>query len=125
MLRKFIFCYMITIRYEANQLLTAVRYNSPKKNFNLAKLKRHLAYIENQLKEYEAKLDANDKEEDRKELETKIEERKEKQAKYKQIKEDLDNSTAAQVSLKQRLSRTSIFGKHCKHRKIFRFIRSY
>jgi transposase len=50
--------------------------NSLKNNFNESKLKRHLDYIENQISEYEATLDANDKEEDKKELEKKIAERK-------------------------------------------------
>ncbi len=52
--------------------------NSLKKNFNQAKLKRHLEYIDDQLSEYRVQLDANDIEEDRKELEAKIAERKQK-----------------------------------------------
>ena len=52
--------------------------NSLKNNFNERKLKYHLDYIENQIKEYETLLDANDKEDDKKELKTKIEERQEK-----------------------------------------------
>jgi transposase len=51
--------------------------NSLKNNFNESKLKRHLDYIENQIREYEALLDNNDKEGDKKELEKKIKERKE------------------------------------------------
>lgn len=73
--------------------------NSLKNNFNNNKLKRHLDYIENQIKEYEALLDANDKEDVKMELEKKISKRREKQAKYEQIKTDLENSGEQQISL--------------------------
>ena len=73
--------------------------NSLKNNFNDNKLRRHLDYIENQIKEYEALLDANDEEEEKKEMEKKIAKRREKQAKYKQIKADLENSGEEQISL--------------------------
>ena len=73
--------------------------NSLKNNFNENKLKRHLDYIENQIKEYEALPDANDEEEEKKELEKKITNRREKQAKYEQIKTDLENSGEEQISL--------------------------
>jgi transposase len=86
--------------------------NSLKNNFNEKKLKQHLDYIENQIKEYEALLDANDKEDDKKELEKKIEERKEKQAKYEQIKTDLENSGEEQISLTDPDSRSVILHKN-------------
>jgi len=86
--------------------------NSLKNNFNESKLKRHLDYIENQIKEYEALLDANDKEEDKKELEKKIEERKEKQAHYEQIKTALIESGEEQVSLIDPDSRSVILHKN-------------
>ena len=89
--------------------------NSLKNNFNQAKLKRHLDYIENQLNEYEAILDANDKEEDKKELEGKIAERKEKQAHYKQLQEDLENSTDEQISLTDPDSRSVILHRNIIH----------
>jgi transposase len=89
--------------------------NSLKNNFNQAKLKRHLDYIENQLEEYEAMLDANDKEEDKKELEAKIVERKEKQAKYQQLQEDLENSTEEQISLTDPDSRSVILHRNIVH----------
>jgi len=73
--------------------------NSLKNNFNEKKLKRHLDYIENQIKEYETLLDANDKEDEKTELEKKIAKRREKQAKYEKIKTDLENSGKEQVSL--------------------------
>ena len=68
-------------------------------NFNDKKLKRHLDYIENQIKEYEALLETNDKEDEKKELEKKIAKRREKQAKYEKIKTDLENSNEEQISL--------------------------
>lgn len=73
--------------------------NSLKNNFNEKKLKRHLEYIDAQISEYEALLDACDKEEDKKEIEAKLEERKEKQAKYAQIQKDLEASGEEQISL--------------------------
>jgi transposase len=73
--------------------------NSLKNNFNDKKLKRHLEYIDTQITEYEALLDSCDKEEDKKELESKIEERKEKQSKYEQVKKDLESSGEEQISL--------------------------
>ena len=42
--------------------------NSLKNNFNEKKLKRHLEYIDNQIKEYESMLDSLDEEEDKKEI---------------------------------------------------------
>lgn len=86
--------------------------NSLKNNFNESKLKRHLDYIENQIKEYEAALDANDKEEDKIELEKKIAERKEKQAHYEQIKTALIESGEEQISLTDPDSRSVILHKN-------------
>lgn len=86
--------------------------NSLKNNFNEKKLKRHLDYIENQIKEYEALLDSNDKEEDKKELDKKIEERKEKQAHYEQIKTALIESGEEQISLTDPDSRSVILHKN-------------
>jgi len=86
--------------------------NSLKNNFNESKLKRHLDYIENQIKEYEAALDANDKEEDKKEPEKKIAERKEKQSHYEQIKTALIESGEEQISLTDPDSRSVILHKN-------------
>jgi len=86
--------------------------NSLKNNFNDNKLKRHLDYIENQIKEYEALLDANDEEEEKKELEKKIVKRREKQAKYEKIKTDLENSGEEQISLTDPDSRSVILHKN-------------
>jgi len=73
--------------------------NSLKNNFNDKKLNYHLAYIDAQISEYEALLDAADKKEDEKEIQEKIQERKEKQTKYKQAKKDLETSGEEQISL--------------------------
>ena len=82
--------------------------NSLKNNFNEKKLKQHLAYIDAQISEYVALLNAADQEEDKKELQGKIEERKEKQAKYKQVKKDLESSGEEQISLTDPDSRAVI-----------------
>jgi len=73
--------------------------NSLKNNFNEAKLKRHIEYIDNQIKEYETLLENSDKEDDRKKAETKIEERKEKRDKYIRIEEKLKKSGEEQISV--------------------------
>ncbi len=86
--------------------------NSLKNNFNESKLKRHLDYIDNQIQEYEALLDSNDKEEDKEELEKKIEKRKEKQAHYEQIKTVLIESVEEQISLTDPDSRSVILHKN-------------
>lgn len=82
--------------------------NSLKNNFNERKLKYHLDYIEAQIQEYEALLDANDKEEEAKELKKKIEERQEKKAKYEQIKTALETSGEEQISTTDPDSRSVI-----------------
>ena len=73
--------------------------NSLKNNFNEKKLRRHLDYIDSQIREYESLLDNNDKEEDKKELNKKIKERKEKKQHYEQIKTALIESGEEQISL--------------------------
>jgi transposase len=73
--------------------------NSLKNNFNEKKLRRQLAYIDAQIDEYEKLLDACDKEDDKKELETKLEERKDKQAKYTNIQKELKSSNQEQISV--------------------------
>lgn len=89
--------------------------NSLKNNFNQAKLKRHLDYIDNQIAEYEALLDSNDTLEDKKELEDKIAKRLEKRAKYEQIKADLEKSDQEQISLTDPDSRSVILHKNIIH----------
>jgi len=73
--------------------------NSLKNNFNASKLKHHIEYIDNQIKDYETLLDTCDKEEDRKEAETKLAERREKRQKYTRIQNDLKESGNEQISI--------------------------
>jgi transposase len=82
--------------------------NSLKNNFNEKKLRQHLAYIDEQITQYEALLDACDKEEDKKEIEAKLEERKEKQAKYTRVQNELKASGQEQISLTDPDSRAVI-----------------
>jgi radical SAM protein with 4Fe4S-binding SPASM domain len=82
--------------------------NSLKNNFNEKKLKQHLAYIDEQISEYEAQLDAVDKLEEKKAIQEKIEERKEKQEKYIRINEELEQSGEEQISLTDPDSRAVI-----------------
>ena len=89
--------------------------NSLKNNFNEKKLRRHLDYIDNQIREYESLLDNNDKEEDKKELNKKIKERKEKKQHYEQIKTALIESGEEQISLTDPDSRSVILHKNIIH----------
>jgi transposase len=82
--------------------------NSLKNNFNEKKLKHHLEYIDARISEYEAMLDACDREEDRQEIEAKLKERKEKQEKYEQIQKELESSEAEQISLTDPDSRSVV-----------------
>jgi len=70
------------------------------------------ACAKTQIKEYEALLDANDEEEEKKELEKKITKRREKQAKYEKIKTDLENSGEEQISLTDPDARSVILHKN-------------
>lgn len=82
--------------------------NSLKNNFNDKKLKRHLEYIDAQVAEYERLLDSCDKQEDKKEIESKLEERKEKHVEYEQIQKELKESGEEQISLTDPDSRAVI-----------------
>lgn len=73
--------------------------NSLKKNYNEKKLKHHLDYIDNQIRNYEQQLEKSEKEEEQKQLESKIEERKEKQENYRKIKKALTESGEDQISV--------------------------
>jgi hypothetical protein len=74
-----------------------------------------LDYIDNQVREYESLLDNNDKEEDIKELNTKIKERKEKKQHYQQIEAKLNESEEEQISLTDPDSRSVILHKNIIH----------
>lgn len=73
--------------------------NSLKKNYNEKKLKHHLDYIDNQIRNYEEQLEKSEKEEEQKQLEAKIQERKEKQESYRKIKKALTESGEDQISV--------------------------
>ncbi len=82
--------------------------NSLKNNFNERKLLNHIAYIDAQITEYEAMLDASDQQEDIQELETKLKERKDKKDKYLSIKQELEESGEEQLSTTDPDSRSVI-----------------
>ena len=82
--------------------------NSLKNNFNASKLKHHIEYIDNQIKDYETLLDTCDKEDDRKEVETKLAERHEKKHKYTKIQNDLKESGNEQISITDPDSRSVV-----------------
>lgn len=82
--------------------------NSLRNNFNENKLKHHLEYIDAQINQYQSLLDANDKEEDRREIEAKLDERKGKQEKYKELQKQLKSSGQEQISLTDPDSRSVV-----------------
>ena len=82
--------------------------NSLKNNFNANKLKNHIEYIDNQIKEYETLLDTCDREEDRKETEAKLTERQGKKQKYIRIQKDLKESGNEQISITDPDSRSVV-----------------
>jgi transposase len=82
--------------------------NSLKNNYNEAKIKRHIEYIDNQIKEYEAILDKNDNEDDCKEAEVKLTKRKKKKEEYLLIERKLRESGEEQISLTDPDSRSVI-----------------
>src|SRR4030042_7194597 len=82
--------------------------NSLKKNFNEKKLRHHLEYIDNQIRNYEEQLERNDQEEEKKEIESKIEERKETRRGYEKIRQDLKASGEDQISITEPDSRAVV-----------------
>ena len=82
--------------------------NSLKNNYNERKLKHHLEYIDKQISEYEALLDASDREEDKQDLESKLKERKEKKEKYRKITQELKKSGEEQISTTDSDSRSVV-----------------
>ena len=82
--------------------------NSIKNNFNEAKLKRNIEYIDKQISEYEQLLDSNDDEENRKEIKKKLTERQRKKSEYEEIRADLAKSGQEQISLTDPDSRSVV-----------------
>ena len=87
--------------------------NSNKNNFNEARLKKHLTYIENKAETYIKELDDCDKAEDKqasalkkKEVQQKLDMLKQRKQKYKQLSKELNESEATQVSLTDAESRS-------------------
>lgn len=71
--------------------------NSKKNNFNEKKIKRHLAYIDEKLAQYEEQLsDADD--DNRKLIEMEIEKHKQRKQGYQEIQNQLDKTGESQVS---------------------------
>ena len=78
--------------------------NSKKNNYNVKKIERHLAYIEEKTKQYLAQLDQADQEEDKaqslsvSDVKDKLEKLKSHQIKYEQLAKQIEESKEPQVS---------------------------
>ncbi len=73
--------------------------NSKKKNYNQAKIDRHLAYIETKLEEYNKVLSSEDGDKEAKEkAQLKIEQHLEQQQRYKALEQQLEESGEVQIS---------------------------
>ena len=70
--------------------------NSKKNNYNAKKIERHLAYIDNKLADYNAKLAVEDG--DKKDIEKDIIKHKTRREKYENIQKQLDETGQTQVS---------------------------
>jgi transposase len=87
--------------------------NSNKNNFNEARLKKHLSYIENKAEAYIKELDDCDMAEDKqasalkkKEVQQKLDMLKQRKEKYEQLSKELTEGEATQVSLTDTESRS-------------------
>ena len=72
--------------------------NSLKNNFNQKKIDRHIEYIDNKIKEYNAALDNADSEFFKEEIDSKIKYQESKKKKYKQLEKQLKDSGESQIS---------------------------
>lgn len=79
--------------------------NSLKNNFNERKVKRHIAYIDNKIAEYEQQLDESDEEE----VKSKITYNQKKKQKYQDISQQLKESGDGQISTTDQDSKAVIF----------------
>src|SRR5699024_11711754 len=96
-----------TIRTSERTTLQAK--NHKKKNYNQAKIDRHLAYIEAKLEEYNAILASEDGDVKVKEkAKKKIEKHLEHQQKYKELEKQLEESGEVQISTSDPESRQLI-----------------
>lgn len=73
--------------------------NAQKNNFNQKKLDRHIAYIDDKIKEYQDQLDQGDGDVGEQEIETKIAYQKSKKERYRNIEKKLQESGESQISL--------------------------
>jgi transposase len=81
--------------------------NSKKNNYNLPKLEKHLAYIENKLQEYNAALAENDGD-NKKKLQQAIEKHEQRKQLYKKIEKQIKETGDPQVSTSDTESRQLI-----------------
>ena len=89
--------------------------NSKKNNYNQEKIERHLAYIDNKIKQYLEEIEANDKKEkgDKQQIKAlnvkeKIEELKKRRNHYEQLERQLEDSKEEQISTTDKDSRSLI-----------------
>jgi len=73
--------------------------NAQKNNFNQKKIDRHIAYIDDKIKEYQDQLDQGDGDVDTQEIETKVAYQKSKKERFRSIKKRLQESGETQISL--------------------------
>lgn len=79
--------------------------NSLRNNYTQKKIDRHLEYIDNRIKDFEAALDKTDKEEEKELIESKIKLQQNRRKKYETLDTELKNSNDTQVSLTDKDSR--------------------
>lgn len=88
--------------------------NSKKNNYNKKKIERHIAYIDNKVKEYLEELDNNDKsEKENKQIKVtkikdKIQELKKRRKNYEQLEKQLNENNQEQISTTDKDSRSLI-----------------
>ncbi len=84
--------------------------NSLKNNFNDRKIKRHLAYIDNEISEYEQALNEDETSPERKiEIQQKIAYQKQKKSNYRQIEAQLKEQPDNQISITDTEAKAVVF----------------
>ena len=73
--------------------------NAQKNNFNQKKIDRHIAYIDDKIKEYQDQLDQEDGDVGEQEIETKIAYQESKKERFRNIEKKLQESGESQISL--------------------------
>lgn len=82
--------------------------NSKKKNYNQKKIDRHLEYIDKKLEEYNTRLELEDGDRQREEIEQEIQKQQGRRETYKRIEKQLKDSGEVQVSTSDPESRHMI-----------------